>query len=576
MIIAIESVEGINKSSVANILSQKYGYVYISFELYFRAFAWCDINAIDYKCDDLLFFKHGSDGIYPAVYYNCKDITNILFENLEIENMASTICDNNEYQEYMLNIVEKNINKNIVIDKSITKCFSGIFILNVFLDVDYEKLKKLNKFNELANKVSKEYSLHKNFGFTIKKDYYYIDTTNQTLIDTAYEITRRINSEQIIKSNNNSSNNISDCNKDKLEKSISIIVVAYGRLEHLHLCIGHLMNQSMDKDAFEIIVICDYNQGLSSIYKVSNIKIIEIPDIQYYGVGYGRNIGLENASGNTIVFLDTDMLVLQDFLVSLQSIHNKVNNAVVLGARRYLPEGQTACEEMITIRKESREILLSNYSLDMNYLTNPWSICYSCNVSLPTSLARKCLFSSDFKGWGLEDVEWGYRLNENNVNWIFSTKILGYHLYHDRIMSVRKFEQWKKNLNMFKLKHNTISVRNFSIFSSVFDPDIKSDYLEIYKLYNNQILKKAKVMELLNKDINDTLTKIYDTLFSIKSGEQIDLIFIISERVLEYTFAYSRYYRKVDKHYRIFTDKIWNNVQEEIVNQYEMVEKVSF
>lgn len=112
---------------------------------------------------------------------------------------------------------------------------------------------------------------------------------------------------------------------------ISIIVPVYNVEEYLHDCINSLISQTL-KD-IEIICIDDQSTDSSGeileyfAKKDNRIKIIK--NTKNLGLGGSRNVGINNASGEYIQFLDSD-----DWLdkTCLETLYNKVkeNNADII------------------------------------------------------------------------------------------------------------------------------------------------------------------------------------------------------------------------------------------------------
>lgn len=97
---------------------------------------------------------------------------------------------------------------------------------------------------------------------------------------------------------------------------ISVIITIYKRLEFYNDAIQSVIDQSLSKDEYEIIVVhyIDIEQ------KFNNIKYIKCGDIT---VGEQLSIGVGNSKGNIIVFLDDDDVFTQS---KLQAVYNAFND----------------------------------------------------------------------------------------------------------------------------------------------------------------------------------------------------------------------------------------------------------
>jgi len=108
------------------------------------------------------------------------------------------------------------------------------------------------------------------------------------------------------------------------EIQFSIITPVYNRSDCILRCINSVLNQ--DYSSYEIIIINDGSTDdtlckINSLEsKNTRIKIIDYPENS--GVNYARNRGIEQVSGNYILFLDSDDELASD---ALHIIENYIN-----------------------------------------------------------------------------------------------------------------------------------------------------------------------------------------------------------------------------------------------------------
>lgn len=95
---------------------------------------------------------------------------------------------------------------------------------------------------------------------------------------------------------------------------LSFIVPVYNVEDYLCNCLESLYNQSLPLNEFEIVIINDgstdnsYTIAKQYSEKYDNIRLI---DQKNHGLSYTRNLGIENASGEYVLCVDSD-----DFLVA--------------------------------------------------------------------------------------------------------------------------------------------------------------------------------------------------------------------------------------------------------------------
>lgn len=99
-------------------------------------------------------------------------------------------------------------------------------------------------------------------------------------------------------------------------KKISFIIPCFNMEKYIHQCIDSILNLELKN--FEIIIIDDQSKDKSveviNSFKNSHIKLLFS---QGRGPGTARNIGLEKSTGDYIVFVDADDVVLKEGFIKL-------------------------------------------------------------------------------------------------------------------------------------------------------------------------------------------------------------------------------------------------------------------
>ncbi|AST93558.1 MULTISPECIES: (d)CMP kinase [Sutcliffiella] len=559
MIITVDGTSGAGKSAFANELANSLGIKHISLGFIFRAIAWCLIN--DNSENKLSVSYTNNYNSYPTIMFDGKNITREIQGNLAIEKIVSSVGAQKRYEEIAYSIIKKHLgSESAVIEGRNTHGFFPNAILNIILDAKRDErfnrnrreLERTNKIKDIEeflyyNKKRDENDQKRSVGsLQVTEDMFYIDTTNTSLEENVKMVMDKI-----------------ECIEKRERILASVIIPAYNRSNHLKECLHYLEKQNISSVKYEIIVVDD--QSTDDTREV----VATFPGVRYIqnngkrGPGSARNKGVAIARGEVIIFLDSDILVQEDFILTHIDYHNKSSRTVVLGARRHLPEHIDYIPKN-KIKMESREVLISKYSQDINYLMHPWSLCYTCIVSLPSFLAKSTTFNEDFKGWGMEDIEWGYRLHNNNVRWLFSNRSIGYHLYHDRNMNDKKFNQWKLNLEHFLQLHRGEDAKKFEMFSSVFDPNIKANYMEIYEEFNpREEYGEVKILNIQN-DANDNFFNYIQKKFLLIKEEVELVILVVPSHHLNTILIYSQFLNNIIP-FIVFTVNQWEENKETIL-----------
>lgn len=113
---------------------------------------------------------------------------------------------------------------------------------------------------------------------------------------------------------------------------LSIVVPVYNVEKYITLCLDSIFNQSIDSDIYEVIVVDDGSpdNSLSIVKNFSkdheNLKIISQKN---GGLSSARNVGLANALGQYIWFVDSDDTLTSNSIFDVCSIIDKHHPDVI-------------------------------------------------------------------------------------------------------------------------------------------------------------------------------------------------------------------------------------------------------
>ena len=120
---------------------------------------------------------------------------------------------------------------------------------------------------------------------------------------------------------------------------VTIIVPVYNVEEYLKKCLDSLVNQTYDKNKYEIYIINDASKDNSlNIIKEyqkkhSNITLYDLKDNK--GVSHARNVGIKNAKGKYLLFCDSDDYYELDAIEKFMN-YAKSNNSDFVMANYYI------------------------------------------------------------------------------------------------------------------------------------------------------------------------------------------------------------------------------------------------
>jgi glycosyltransferase involved in cell wall biosynthesis len=235
----------------------------------------------------------------------------------------------------------------------------------------------------------------------------------------------------------------------------SIVIPTYNRLPILQKCLNALEFQTLDPQIvtdYEIVVVDDGStDGTIEWLNISTTQLshVKVYEQAHQGAAAARNLGVERAQGDTIIFIDSDLVVTSTFL---QSHADQLLEGQQMLGFTYGAVINTANFEDPT--SESYKIM--DFS-NAYFATG--------NVAIARHwLIKAGLFDLGFSLYGWEDLELGVRLKNLGIKMIKCPAAAGYHWHPafslDRIprMIEQEIERGKMGV-VFYQKHPTFDVK---------------------------------------------------------------------------------------------------------------------
>jgi glycosyltransferase involved in cell wall biosynthesis len=257
------------------------------------------------------------------------------------------------------------------------------------------------------------------------------------------------------------------------------VVIPVGRVDAIESCLRALACQTLPRQFFEVILVLDgvslQLTAISPNWRIRHLK-------GRSGRSSARNCGLDAAKGVVAVSLDCDMVACPDLLKQYYEAHQNPSVACV-GVREFaLPSIKDRFDEMHAARL-TRLDYRENFYKGTGYLRNaaePFWAFSTCNCSYPIDLARQVgLFDEQMAGWGLEDIEFAYRLwCTGNLEFRWLEGAAAIHVEHDRDKSAEA-KAWAANRGYCVRKHGDLfrdpgHRRSFGLAGAV--PDIMNEF----------------------------------------------------------------------------------------------------
>ena len=239
---------------------------------------------------------------------------------------------------------------------------------------------------------------------------------------------------------------------------LSVVIPTYNRLPILEKCLRALEQQQLEAliSAYEVVVVDDGSTDDTVNWLLLNGS--EFPHVRlvqqdHGGPAEGRNRGVDHARGDVIVFIDSDLVVTESFLIS--------------HARRleqtWQQRGDRFC---FTYGAVINTANFDDPTSEPHKLSDlSWAYFATGNVGIDREvLERSGLFDTRFRLYGWEDLELGERLRRMGVVLVRCPEAVGYHWHPPlsleqvpRLIAVEG-ERAKMGL-VFYRKHPTRRVR---------------------------------------------------------------------------------------------------------------------
>tara|TARA_Y100001968_G_scaffold297513_1_gene306634 strand:+ start:28145 stop:29077 length:933 start_codon:yes stop_codon:yes gene_type:complete len=246
---------------------------------------------------------------------------------------------------------------------------------------------------------------------------------------------------------------------------ISVIIPTYNRKLILAKCLKALENQITTPliNGYEIVIVDDGSTDGTQDWLKSNK--VELPHVRLFeqehgGPAQARNVGIENSSGDIIIFIDSDLVVTESFLIShLEALTKSWKN-----------KRNRFCFTYGAVINTSNFISPTSEPHKIQDLS--WAYFATGNVGIDReTLLKAGLFDTSFHLYGWEDLELGERLRKMGVELIKCPKAVGYHwhpaLSLEQIPDLIRVERERAKMGLvFYRKHPTLRVRFIIQFTS--------------------------------------------------------------------------------------------------------------
>jgi len=238
----------------------------------------------------------------------------------------------------------------------------------------------------------------------------------------------------------------------------SVVIPTYNRRAILEKCLRALEQQQLAApiDAYEVVVVDDGSTDGTAAWLRAEAALfphVRLIEQDHGGPAAGRNRGVDHARGDVIVFIDSDLVVTEGFLLS---------HAKALWCH-WQERGNRLCFTYGAVINTSN---FADPTSEPHKLSDhSWAYFATGNVAIDRAVLEESgLFDTGFRLYGWEDLELGERLRRMGVELVRCPEAPGYHwhpaLSLEQVPDLVRIEKERARMGLvFYRKHPTRRVR---------------------------------------------------------------------------------------------------------------------
>jgi lipopolysaccharide/colanic/teichoic acid biosynthesis glycosyltransferase/glycosyltransferase involved in cell wall biosynthesis len=217
---------------------------------------------------------------------------------------------------------------------------------------------------------------------------------------------------------------------------VSVIIPAHNAAQTIEECIEALLNQSVPRKEYEVIIVDDGSiDGTATLAQSQGVRVITQPR---RGPAAARNAGAEQATGEILLFTDADCVPAPTWI---EEMTRPFSDPEVVGVKgTYLTQQRELVARFVQIEYEDKyDRMARQERIDF---VDTYSAGYRRDVFLANGG-----FSTIFPTASVEDQELSFRLARKGYRMVFAPKARVYH-HHDA--SLEEYIRRKFNIGYWK------------------------------------------------------------------------------------------------------------------------------
>ena len=210
-------------------------------------------------------------------------------------------------------------------------------------------------------------------------------------------------------------------------RKVSVVIPTLDRADMVATTIDRIEQQTVSRDLYEVLVID--NNSSDHTQSVLAQKVALYPNLRVFsqlkrGAAATRNVGIREAGGHIVLFIDDDILAEPNLIEAHLQSHAANPKSSIIGA--VVSPWEQATDPFLRYLRDRG--IFNPYSIACGPMD--FSYYHTGNVST----ARKLLlevggFNEEFYFYGMEDIELGYRLERTGSRMIHGPSAKAVHRY---------------------------------------------------------------------------------------------------------------------------------------------------
>ncbi|GAB7045706.1 glycosyltransferase [Catenuloplanes indicus JCM 9534] len=227
---------------------------------------------------------------------------------------------------------------------------------------------------------------------------------------------------------------------------ISVVIPYRGRPDNLRLALSSLAEQTLRPQV--VIGAMEYSAEYVAICRefTATLNVVSVLSAAPWKVGAARNLALRQATGEVVVLMDVDMTLPSRSLETLWERHFGYGQRVCVVGQMLDYDNNTGDVTSVVARswEHYRKVLddlqaRPSVHDDPRLRTPqviPWSFAWTALIALRRDTTP--FFDEAFTGYGVEDLEWAYRVSRSGTPIVMGRDLYGVHLPHVRDVAANR------------------------------------------------------------------------------------------------------------------------------------------